>query len=121
MKNNNRFEILFTISTGLLVLYLITNNKYLLYVIVSFNLLTLLIKPISILFSKLWMKLSDLISILSSSVLLSFVYYLFLTPIALLYRLINGNKIKIKRSVTNGSMFRNRNYAYTAKDLDYTW
>ena len=121
MKNKDKFEILFTISTGLLVLFALTNNKYLLHVIICFNIITLFIKPISMLCSKAWIKISELLSILSSSVLLSFIYFLFLTPIAILYRLFNGNKLKAKGGVTNATMFRDRNYTYKSTDLDYTW
>lgn len=121
MKKGNQYEILLTISTGLVVIYLMTHNKYIIYGVVCINILTLLIKPIANLIAIGWMKLSNVMSIAGSWLFLSVIYYIFLTPIAVIYRLIKGDILKKKRSSHKKSMFVERNYEYVAEDLKHTW
>jgi polyferredoxin len=118
MKKDDKFEILLTISTGLIIIYLFTHNKYLLDIIVCFNVLVLLIKPLSNLVAKAWMKLSKILGSLSSGILLSLIFYFFLTPIAFLARIFKGDSLKIRRN-NKKSMFIERNYTYTSKDLEF--
>ena len=117
MQKNNRFETLLTMSTGLLMVYAITRNKYLLLVIIIFNISVLFIKPFSNLIVKSWLRLSDILGMLSSGILLSLIFYFFLTPIAFIYRLFNKNNIKKGGKVK--SMYLERNYRFTSNDLEF--
>lgn len=69
----------------------------------------------------LWFKLSELMGSVMSKVLLTVIFYLFLTPIALLYRLI-GKKdmLHLKRGNRN-SNFVERDHQFTKDDLENPW
>lgn len=64
-----------------------------------------------------WMKLAQGMGYVMSRVLLSAIFFLFLTPIALLYRLL-GKKGQRKEDAT---YYYTRDHAYTGKDLKQVW
>ena len=121
MKKDKLFEVLLTISTGLLVIYAypFKSHQTFLYCIIVFNILVLFITPIAKLVVYAWNKLSEILGMISSTILLSLIFFFFLSPIAILYRLLKKGKSKIKRN--EKSMFIQRNYQYTTKDLEYPW
>lgn len=73
-------------------------------------------------FAWLWMKFARGIGTINSKILLTIIYYLFLTPIALLYRLIMGNPLTtIDRSDENDTYFVTRNKTFTQDDFQTPW
>ena len=87
------------ITVGMLIVYLITKWKAAIYISVIVGLAgvfsTYLAKKIDF----VWLKLTWLLSQIVPNILLSIVFYLFLTPIALFSRLFNSkNKVVIKNS-----------------------
>jgi hypothetical protein len=118
MKKTDRFEILFTISTGLILLvFILKGNRHLLFGLICLNILALLIKPFSNLIATVWIKMTDILGYVSSTILLSLIYYFFLTPIAILYRIFKGNNMKTQRN-SNNSMFVERTHVFSAKDFE---
>jgi hypothetical protein len=70
-------------------------------------------------FAVFWYSLAIILSKISSGILLTLIYFIVLTPIALIRRK------SLKRSLHlddfkkgNGSVFKTRNYKYTLKDLE---
>jgi len=61
-----------------------------------------------------WMWIGEKIGAVMSRIILSFLYVLFLTPIAITYRLFSGRKAITKKE----SYFIERNHTYTAADMD---
>ncbi len=122
MKKDKLFEVLLTISTGLLVIYAypFKSHQTFLYCIIVFNILVLFIPSFAQIVVAAWNKLSEILGKISSTVLLSLLFFFFLSPIAFLYRLIKTDSSKIKRNNLK-SMFIQRNYQYTTKDLEYPW
>ena len=122
MRKDKPFEILLTISTGLLVIYAypFKSHQTFLYGIIIFSILVLFIPPIAKLVVAAWEKLSEILGMISSTILLSLLFFFFLSPIAILYRLLKKDSSKIKRNHAK-SKFIQRNYQYTAKDLEYPW
>ena len=122
MKTDKPFEILLTISTGLLIIYAypFKSHQTFLYCIIVFSILVLFIPPVAKLVVGAWNKLSEILGTISSTILLSLLFFFILSPIALMYRLLKKDKSKIKRNNAK-SMFIQRNYQYTAKDLEYPW
>lgn len=110
-------ESLIVIAAGFLVLYLVFELDWLKWV----SLTVLLIGAFSDFLSKwihtLWMKLAHAMGFVMSKVLLSLVFFLFLFPIALLYRL-TRKKPAGKHAAT---YYYTRNHTYTANDLKNVW
>ena len=110
-------ESLIVIAAGFLVFYIILDISWLKWI----SLAVLLIAAFSSWLSRwihiLWMKLAHAMGFVMSKVLLSLVFFLFLTPIALLYR-ITRKKSERKNA---SSFYFVRNHTYTAKDLKNVW
>ena len=77
------------------------------------------IAPAGKLIVKGWMLLSKAIGYVMSRVLLTLIFFVFLTPIAWFYRLSTKNALDLKRK--NGSLFKDRNHQYQASDLENPW
>lgn len=67
----------------------------------------------------LWIKLSEVLGKVNGAVILSIIFYLFLFPISLLYRMVKKDKLGLKRK--EGSYFHDRSYTYQASDFDNPW
>jgi len=58
----------------------------------------------------------------NSRILLGAIFYLFLTPIAILARVTRGDFLHLKkRSGADRSYWQARNHTYTAEDLSKLW
>lgn len=67
-----------------------------------------------------WMKVGEAMGAVSSRVILSAIYFLFLFPIALIYRMGEKDTLQLKKS-ESVSYFITRNLHYEAKDLKNPW
>lgn len=110
---------LLIIVLGLLIFYLITENNLILYIALGIGSLGLLIPHLGYAIVWLWFKIAHLLGWINSRLLLSIVYFIFLTPLAWLYRLSGKDSLQIKAPRT--SNFKERNHTYIAKDLENTW
>jgi hypothetical protein len=110
-------ESIIVIAAGFLVVNMTLNLSWALWV----SLGVLLIGAFSDALGKLihigWMKLAQAMGFVMSKVLLSLIFFLFLTPIALLYRLL-GKKGQTKN---DASFYFTRDHQYTPKDLEQVW
>ncbi len=66
-----------------------------------------------------WFKLSEKMGWVSSRIILSIVFYLFLMPIALLSRIFNKDVLLLRK--TGKGLFIERNHQYNPKDLEFPW
>ena len=115
-----RLEAILGIASGLLFFYWRTDNKWFFYGAAIILLLGLFIRPASQAIAWLWWKLAEGLGWINSRILLSVVFFLFLTPIALLRRLVGKSGIQRKQYKTE-SYFDVREHTFTAKDLQNGW
>ena len=80
---------LLVLSLAAIIFHLIFDVKWLLWLAVGFLVISLKQNPLADLIAKLWLKLSEYIGGFMSKVILSIIFFLLLTPIAMLYRLFN--------------------------------
>jgi hypothetical protein len=67
-----------------------------------------------------WMKFAELLGRFNATVLLSIVFFIFLTPVAFLFKIFRkSDTLQIKKP--SGSLYETRDHAYQAKDLENTW
>lgn len=118
-KRVKELESVLAICTGMSVVYMVTSSKYFLFISVGIGISGLFIK----LFAKgihwFWNKLSEILGFISSKIILSCMFFLFLTPIALFYRLFNKNTLNLINNKT--TLFKTRNHQFMAKDFDNIW
>ena len=106
------------IVTGLLVLAAIFDSEVIAYLALIVGLLSF-IPPVGNRMVWGWYKLAEGLGWFNSRVLLSLVYYLIVTPIALLFRLVGNDPLFLKD--TKGSMYNFREHNYTKEDMENPW
>ena len=120
MNNIEKLKALLVIVTGLSILYLIFDAKPFIYVAVGIGTASLLIPGIGTLIVKIWFKISEILGWFTSKVLLSVVFFLFLLPVSILWRLFSKNPLNLK-SRNKNTIFSDRNHQYTKSDLENIW
>lgn len=110
------------IVTGLLVIYFIFKSRYpwMLYAAAVIGVLCIAIPIVGEWIVKGWFKLAEILGAINGRILLSIIFFIFLTPIALLSRMGKKNPLSLK-SEGKDSAFTERNHLYTAKDLNDVW
>ncbi|RIV24095.1 hypothetical protein DYU11_11915 [Fibrisoma montanum] len=110
------------ITTGFLAFYfLFGRNNWFLYIALTVGALTLLVPAIARWISFGWFKLAEGLGFVNSRILLSIVFFVFLLPVALLYRAFNRNILSLRSGRSEASVFVERNHTYTANDLENIW
>lgn len=110
------------IVTGLVVFSFVFKSAttYLLYAAGIVGLLCIFIPVVGDFIVKIWFKIAEGLGWFNSRVILTVLFYVFLWPIAMLYRLSSKNPMGIKRP-TGKSVYVERNHTYIKKDLDNIW
>jgi hypothetical protein len=109
-----------TITVGFLVLSEVFKNEAFLIVSIVVGLIGIISTRLSLLLHKGWMKLSQLLSLIVPNIVLALVFYLILTPIALLSRLFNSKgQFQLKNNTS--TLFKERNHTFGKKDFEKIW
>lgn len=110
------------IVTGLVIFSFIFKSAalYLLYAAGIVGALSIFVPVVGDFIVKIWFKIAEGLGWFNSRVILSIVFYVFLWPIAMLYRLSTKNPMGIKRP-TGNSVYVERNHTYVKKDMENIW
>jgi len=120
MKQQNNKEIVLTIVVGLLVLYFIFKIQGLLTAALVVGVLSVFSGFVAEKITWVWLKFAEILGRINSTVLLSLIFFVFLTPLAFLMRIFKKtDSLKLKN--TDKTVYDERNHTYTAKDLENTW
>jgi len=69
-----------------------------------------------------WMKFARVIGTINSRILLTIIFYLFLTPLAISYRLISGNPLQqVESEEDKESYFVERSKSFQKGDFENPW
>jgi hypothetical protein len=72
--------------------------------------------------AKAWFGLAEFLGAIMSRVLLSIVFFLVLTPVALLRKMIGGDSMQLRAwRAGSDSVFTKRDHAYVDKDLNHPY
>jgi len=105
--------------TGLLVIAAILQNESFAYVALIIGVLSIAIKPIGDRIVWGWYKLAELLSKVMNPLILGIVYFTFITPIALLFRMFGNDPLRLKDN--KGSLFETRDQMFKKEDLLNPW
>ncbi len=119
MKRENALETCLVITTGFLLLYYIFEIKVLLLIAFVAGITGIFIKPLALKIAWLWQKLGNLMGLIISKIILTIIFFAFLLPIALIYRLIKKDTMMLRNKYK--SYWIIRNYKYGGKDLENIW
>lgn len=106
------------IAIGFIVLYIVF-HKYWMFIPVGIALLGFLINAVGEFLHKCWMLIAKVLGFINSRILLTLLFYVLLTPLALVFRLFN--KARLKHTLKNNTSFVIRNHQYTIQDLRNPW
>lgn len=122
MSESEKIKAQLVIVTGLVVLSFIFKSvsTYLIYAAAIIGLLCVFLPVVGDFIVKIWYKIAEGLGWFNSRVILSILFFVFLSPIAALYRLFTKNPMGIKRPSTN-SVYTERNHVYQKKDLEQIW
>jgi hypothetical protein len=125
-QNNSKSILVIVIGFSLLSLLLKkrfsldTASNYLWYTTMGIGVLSLLSSRIESGIVWLWYKFAEGLGWINTRILLGLIFFIFLTPIALLKKLLS-KKDPLKLKNKGDSTFVERNHTYVAKDLDNIW
>jgi hypothetical protein len=120
MKREKYFETLITISTGFLIFYLIFEIKTFLFVAVGLGLIAIFWGKAAEKISWLWLKLGEGMGFVSSKIILSFIFFVILFPIARLSKLFTKDYLLLKGKNLKSTFFE-VNRKYHPKDFEKMW
>lgn len=80
------------ITTGFIIIGLITKEFVWFYIAAVFGLSTAIIPPLASSFSFLWNWIGKILGFFVSKIILALVFYIFLFPFSILYKLFSQNK-----------------------------
>jgi hypothetical protein len=117
----NALKTLNMLALAALVFYFITNSAWLVWVALVLLALALFDNPLARILTKGWLKFSEALSIVMSKVILTLVFYIFLVPVALLYRLFNKEISSHFRNGDKPSIFAETKQPFSKKSFENPW
>lgn len=122
---NNQFKssptkTILIITVGILVIFISSNWQPALLIAVFIGLGGIFSNEFSIRIESLWMKLSWVLSLIVPKIILTIVYYILLTPIAILSRLI-AKKDELSLKNTKSSLFNECNKKFDKNSFKNPW
>jgi len=113
-------ETLGVLSAFFLILSIVLHRQVFAWLSLALLLTGLFIKPLAGIISKGWLKFAEVVGTFNSKLILSLTFYLFLTPIALLFRIFTKNPLMLKTE-NAASFYTERNHTYSGADLEKMW
>lgn len=119
MKWQTKHTSLAVIAVGFGLFYFFLHRNWML-VPVGIVLIGFVISPVGEWIHRGWMLLAKLLGWINSRILLTVLFFVILTPVALVARLFNKTSIRLKPD-NGGSSFVTRNHLYKKEDLEFPW
>ncbi|MFC0185528.1 hypothetical protein SAMN04515674_103308 [Pseudarcicella hirudinis] len=119
MKREKNLETMLVITVGLLVLHLVFKTKGLLIASVVVGLVGVFSDFLSDKITWVWTKFATFLGNINAHILLSVIFFIFLTPIAFIFKLTKKDNLKLKNQ--KGTVYEERNHLYKAEDLENVW
>ena len=119
---NNRtkqLETCLVIATGLMVIWAFLKKEELIYAAMIIGVIGAFIPAIAKWIHWVWYKIAELMGNIMSRGLLSAVFFLFLFPISIIYRMFNKDTLQLKRK--GDTYWTSRDHLYSKKDLENAW
>ena len=109
-----------TIVIGLVVGYFFAHNKYLLYAAAIIGGVSIFSETTGKFIHFMWMKLAYALSLFMPGIFLSLLFFLFLTPLALLQKIFRKNKA-ISFTNNSNTNFININKTFEKESFEKPW
>jgi len=114
-SNSSNKESIVAITFLLLLLFIYSRNFTFIYITLGFIFVSLLSNSIASFFDMVWKKITHILGLISSTVILSVIFYVIIFPWGMILKLINRNPLLLNNN--NKTTFNNRNKLFTNNDL----
>lgn len=108
------------ITVGLIVVHLVTKQNWAMYSALLVGACGLLSSFLAQKIDYVWMKLAALLGLIMPNILLSIVFYVFLTPIALLSGIF-GEKNRLSLKNDSNTLFKDSNKVFEKASFEKPW
>lgn len=115
----DKLKSLLVIVLGFLLLYILFGSRTFLYISAVVGVASLMSSHAKNGILWLWDKIALVLGWINTRILLGIVFYLFLFPIAVIFRLSTKNPLQLKND--EESIYGTRNHKYTRDDLENIW
>ena len=119
LKSNPSLTVL-TIVFGLLFINYFIDNKILFYISLLLSGIGVFSFKVSLIIEKLWFKLSFILSLIIPNILLSVIFFLFLTPLAFLSKIFNSQTNFISKN-NQKTTFITQNKSFDKRSFERAW
>jgi predicted ferric reductase len=120
LQKTDPIKTVLVITVGMLIVFALTQWKWAFNAAVIIGLLGLISSFLAKQIDYLWMKLAWVLSLIVPNILLSVIFYLLLTPIALLSRLF-GEKNQLNLKNKTDSLFKDYNKEFDKPSFEKPW
>ncbi len=114
-------ETMAVLAAACLAVYFIFGVKGFAAAALALLLLDLVFRRGSAAVARAWLKFSSVLGRFNTNLLLGLIYFLVLTPLALLFRLFTGRASVLRFDPAARSYFRERGTVYAPADLEKPW
>jgi len=121
ITRQQELETLAVIAAVLLLLDLILSQRIFVAAALLLLVIALFVKPLSRKLALLWLGFADVLGVCNAKVILTILFFVILTPVALLYRLTTRSPLQLKRDKEAASYFAERDHLFCRKDLEKMW
>ena len=119
MTREKGLETIIVLALVLLVVYLKFEVIWLIYVALSLLIIGTIFTKLTIAIGVVWFKFSHYFGLIMNFVVMSIIFYLFLTPLAFFQKVFGKNKLRKKH--TNDSYFHFRRSSFTKETIEKPW
>lgn len=123
-KSDNNLKALQTMSVFAfvcIILHVVTKHPLPLYLALAFLCIGLFVRKLSVFISAGWMKFAMVFGTINTKIILTVIFFLIVTPLALIYRVFHGDFMMLKKDTRRESCYNFRNHSYSAQDLENYW
>lgn len=119
MGKEKNLETCLVISTGFIALWYFFHSDIFIFISLVIGLIGLFFTKIANIITRIWTILSETLGFIVPKLALSFIFFMFLVPLGLLYKFFRKDTFYL--SDKNSTFWVVRNYQYSSKDLKNTW
>jgi hypothetical protein len=119
-KQSVEFGLVTILASSFLAIFL--KQSYFIIAAFFLTLITLIVPVVFYPFAAVWFWLSKILSAIGSRILLTLVFFIMVTPVGLIRRLLNRDSLKISQfKKSTKSVMTDRDHLYTAGDFTDTF
>ena len=119
MEKSRILETSLVLTTFALVVFLVTGWPAILFVATGIGFTGIFVRPVAGLIAKGWFAFSEVLSFVTSKIILGTLFFVVLVPIAFFYRMFNADKLQIRKKYN--STWKVVEKTYNGRDLQNIW